>query len=68
MPTELFTIGAEAWMLAAVATLGVVVLPWTALEVAQVTRAATTARRLMRFGVRWSRSRSPALAAISSVR
>jgi hypothetical protein len=56
MPIELFTIGAEAWMLVAVAGLGIAALPWSAPEVAQVTLAAQTARKLMRVGLRWVRA------------
>ena len=56
MPVELFTVGAEAWVLAAVACVGVAALPWSSGEVARVTAAVATARGLLRVGVRWVRA------------
>jgi hypothetical protein len=56
MPVELFTVGAEAWMLVAVAGVGVAALPWTAGEVAGVTGAVAAARGLLRVGIRWVRA------------
>lgn len=62
MPVELFTVGAEAWVLAAVAGVGVAALPWTSGEVARVSTAMATARGLLRVGIRWVRA--PALAPV----
>jgi hypothetical protein len=55
MPVELFTVGAEAWVLAAVAAVGVAALPWSSGEVERVAGAVSAARGLLRVGVRWVR-------------
>jgi hypothetical protein len=54
MTTELFSIGAEAWVLVAVAGAGIVVLPWSSGDVQAVSRAFATTRRLLRVVVRWA--------------
>ena len=58
MPQELLAVSAQVWMVVAVAGVGIAALPWTAVEVSEVTGAIASARRLLSVGVRVVRRES----------
>lgn len=60
MITDAIALGAEAWVLAAVAGAGIAVLPWSSPEIGRVRAALGAAARLLQVRVRVRRARAGA--------